>query len=48
MRSWRAGLVGASEVNIGPNGWHPHLHILLFVKGDSTLLAVERDLFGGF
>lgn len=26
------GLVKATEVTLGPNGWHPHLHVLYFVK----------------
>jgi hypothetical protein len=37
-KSWRAirglidGQVVAPEVTVGRNGWHPHLHVLLFVK----------------
>jgi len=33
----RAGIVGtirSMEVTHGENGWHPHLHVLVFVKGD--------------
>lgn len=43
-RAWslfkrRIGLVGqivAREITHGGNGWHPHIHILLFVKDDLT------------
>lgn len=35
-REWRAlpleGTVTAMEVTYGNNGWHPHLHLLLFLK----------------
>ena len=29
------GYIRAFEVTDGPNGFHPHFHVLLFVKGDS-------------
>lgn len=38
------GLVGTIrtlEVTDGPNGFHPHLHILLFIRGDWSLQAIE-------
>ena len=28
------GTIRAVEVTHGENGWHPHLHVLVFVKGD--------------
>lgn len=45
---WRslgfAGIVRASEVTFGDNGWHPHLHLLLFVRGELALGDVEAEL----
>jgi hypothetical protein len=29
-----AGQIRAAEVTHGPNGWHPHLHVLVFIDGD--------------
>lgn len=29
----RVGYIRASELTIGPNGWHPHFHPLIIVKG---------------
>jgi hypothetical protein len=29
-----AGSIGAREHTVGGNGWHPHLHVLLFVEHD--------------
>lgn len=47
-RWWRslslAGVVRASEVTYGANGWHPHLHLLLFVRGELVLGDVEAEL----
>lgn len=40
-----AGLVGtirALEVTYGDNGWHPHYHVLLFVRGDQTPEEMQR------
>jgi len=50
MRAVQAvGRVFALEITIGANGWHPHLHILIFYKGDEAeCLAVMgrlRDLW---
>jgi hypothetical protein len=28
------GSIRALEITIGPNGWHPHLHVLLFTSRD--------------
>lgn len=46
---WRrlgwSGFVRATEVTYGANGWHPHLHILLFGEGERPDLgALEREL----
>lgn len=45
---WRSlgfsGVVRASEVTYGRNGWHPHLHLLLFVRGELVLGDVESEL----
>jgi len=47
--SWRLfrrsvlGSVRALEVTYGANGWHPHLHVLLFVKSGVASLEVEVD-----
>lgn len=38
-----AGYVRAIEVTHGKNGWHPHIHALLFLENDLTEL--ELDLF---
>lgn len=35
------GYVRATEVTYGLHGWHPHLHILLFVTGDADTVADE-------
>jgi hypothetical protein len=35
------GFVRVVEVTYGANGWHPHLHYLLFVPGDTTPDDVE-------
>jgi len=35
----RLGFVGSVrrlEITIGPNGWHPHLHLLIWATGDVT------------
>lgn len=31
LRASMGGLIVRTEVTWGPNGWHPHLHVLLFV-----------------
>lgn len=43
----RIGLVGhvrAWEVTHGVNGWHPHFHVLLFVREGLDLASLHRDL----
>lgn len=34
-----AGFVRALEVTTGPNGWHPHLHVLVFLNGHRGVRA---------
>ncbi len=36
------GTIRALEVTYGQNGFHPHLHVLLFLDQDATNNAVER------
>lgn len=51
-RAWKAslgvvGYVRALETTVGPNGWHPHGHVLLFVKRqpvDYELLRFRNEL----
>lgn len=43
-----AGRIRALEVTYGSNGWHPHLHVLLFVKSpltESFLDLVQESLY---
>lgn len=37
------GYVRSLEVTTGRNGWHPHLHLLLFVKGDPEAAAARIE-----
>lgn len=37
-----AGTIRALEVTVGPNGWHPHCHELLFLRGVVDLVELER------
>jgi hypothetical protein len=30
-----AGTIRSVEVTYGPNGWHPHLHVLVFIEGQA-------------
>jgi len=42
-----SGLVGrirGLEVTYGANGWHPHLHLLLFVNRITNIKTTEHDL----
>ncbi len=39
-----AGSVRALEVTHGGNGWHPHLHELLFLRGECDPVELEADL----
>lgn len=46
----RWGMVGyirSTEVTWGLNGWHPHLHLLLFVQGDADAIAREVEASWG-
>jgi len=56
-RAWRRlkkqhGIIGqirSTEVTYGENGWHPHLHVLIFVEGDlgaAGLAAVTMHVQG--
>lgn len=40
------GSVRSAEATVGPNGWHPHLHVLVFTKG--LLSADQQQAFEGF
>ena len=41
---WRmAGFIRSTEVTEGENGWHPHVHGLMFVHGDPTRIAAEME-----
>jgi hypothetical protein len=45
----RHGLVGsvrALEVTYGSSGWHPHLHVLMFLKDEVKIIPFEGDLKG--
>jgi hypothetical protein len=44
LRDDLVGTVKAQEVTYGANGWHPHFHLLLFVKAGVEPLAVAGDL----
>ena len=44
LRSLLVGSVRALEVTYGANGWHPHLHLLLFVAPGATEDAVQDRL----
>ena len=39
-----AGRVRALEVTHGKNGWHPHIHELIFVTGDTNRAELVTDL----
>lgn len=38
------GSIAATEITYGENGWHPHIHELLFVKHDIQVSDLENDL----
>jgi hypothetical protein len=44
VRRLLVGVVRSLEVTIGTNGWHPHLHLLLFVKSEVERVEVENLL----
>jgi len=41
------GNIRAMEITHGPNGWHPHLHVLMFIEGqpDAAQLAAFKIYF---
>lgn len=41
IRGLLDGQVVAPEVTVGENGWHPHLHILLFIKSGVAQSAID-------
>jgi hypothetical protein len=41
LRSELVGTITALEVTQGPNGWHPHLHLLLFLRPGADGLVDE-------
>lgn len=41
----RIPFIRAVEVTRGRNGWHPHIHALLFLQGDPDLDALGRRMF---
>jgi hypothetical protein len=46
-----AGFVRALEVTVGANGWHPHLHVLVFLKKHRGVRArreFQRAVFARF
>ncbi len=40
------GQIRALEVTHGEHGWHPHLHVLLFLESKPNLLYIHRLLWG--
>ena len=49
-RWWREqsifGFWRSTEITYGYSGWHPHLHVLLFVEGDWDLAEAGREIGG--
>lgn len=41
LRKLIGGTVKALEVTVGENGWHPHLHVLLFIRPGVDVSEVE-------
>lgn len=39
------GRIRALEVTYGDNGFHPHMHILLFTRGEVDAAQLQRDLY---
>lgn len=39
-----AGMVRALEITHGVNGWHPHMHALLFTHAEVPVVELEQDL----
>lgn len=45
------GTVRTLEVTLGPSGWHPHLHALIFLRrprGVRARRAIQKNFFGRF
>ena len=46
LESWGCvGSIRALEVTHGQNGWHPHFHILLFVRSGLDVESMKRSLY---
>jgi hypothetical protein len=41
LRRAMVGTVKALEVTVGANGWHPHLHLLMMLRGEVPVVEVE-------
>jgi len=44
-RLWKAlscGWIKRLEVTVGPNGWHPHLHVLVFLEPATTVTQLDE------
>lgn len=39
------GSIRAFEITYGNNGWHPHVHILLFYENEVLMPLIEMELF---
>jgi hypothetical protein len=35
------GTIKALEVTVGPHGWHPHIHLLMFIEGGVSMGEVD-------
>jgi hypothetical protein len=42
LRKNLSGTIKSLEITYGENGWHPHLHVLLFVNRDLSEVEVQR------
>jgi hypothetical protein len=42
LRAMVAGSIKALEITVGENGWHPHIHLLLFIEPGADPLEVDR------
>lgn len=38
------GMVRSLELTFGANGWHPHLHVLMFAESEIPIIPFEREL----
>lgn len=45
LRGSFVGFVRATEVTHGSNGWHPHLHVVVFLKADAHWAYVSERIF---